>query len=245
MTNVAVIIPAAGSSTRFGGKESKIFQRVGNQPMFLRTLEAFTSRKDVVQTLLVIHPDDLTAVKERYGGNLAFMGVELVEGGATRSASVRNALANVNDTADLVAIHDAARPCIAQPWIDAVFSKAAQTGAAILAHHVVGTVKRVGEDGAIYDTLPRDAFADLWEAQTPQVFRRNLLEKAYASGSDATDDAALIEALGQKVHAVPGDPRNIKVTRPHDLHVARAIIDHLPKPKADTLLHPFREDIGL
>jgi 2-C-methyl-D-erythritol 4-phosphate cytidylyltransferase len=245
MTQTAVIVPAAGSSTRFGGEQSKIFQKIGTKPMFLRTLDAFAHRKDVVQTLLVISPDDAQTVRERFGGNLSFMGVEMVQGGASRSESVRNALARVSEQAELVAIHDAARPCIAQPWIDAVFKKAAETGAAILAHHVVGTVKRVHADSAIYDTLLREKFNDLWEAQTPQVFRRELLQRAYQTGSDATDDAALVEALGQTVHVVPGDPRNIKITRPHDLNVARAIIDHLPKARSDGLLHPFREDLSL
>jgi 2-C-methyl-D-erythritol 4-phosphate cytidylyltransferase len=245
MTKTAVIIPAAGSSTRFGADKSKIFQKLGRQPMFLKTLEAFTGRDDVIQTLLVVSSSDAPEIRERFGGNLSFMGVDLVEGGASRSESVRNALAAVKDEAELVAIHDAARPCIAQPWIDAVFAKAAECGAAILAHHVVGTVKRVNEQGEIHDTLPREQFADLWEAQTPQVFRRDVLVKAYQNNNDATDDAALVEAIGQTVHAVPGDPRNIKVTTPHDLNVARAIIDHLPRKKTSRFGHPFQDDLKL
>ncbi|MBS3820240.1 MAG: 2-C-methyl-D-erythritol 4-phosphate cytidylyltransferase [Planctomycetes bacterium] len=245
MAKAAAIIPAAGRGSRFGGPRNKIFETLGSQPMFLRTLEAFTSRDDVVQTLLAVSPDDAPTVKERYGGNLGFMGVTVVEGGASRSESIRNAMALVRDEVDLVAIHDAARPCIAQPWIDAVFAKAAETGAAILAQPVVGTVKRVDDSRAITATLPRDEFCDLWEAQTPQVFRRELIARACAHGGQATDDAALVEALGETVHAVPGDARNIKVTTRDDLDVARAIINHLPKGKENRLLHPFQDDLGL
>jgi len=239
MAKVSVIVPAAGAGKRFGGKENKIFTKIGPQPMFIRTLDAFTTRDDVCQTLLVCSAADMEVVKDRYGGHLGFMGVSLVEGGKTRSESVRNALDKVSDEADLVAVHDAARPCLSQLWIDAVFSEAGKTGAAILALPIHGTVKKVAESGAIDATLPRDT--TLWEAQTPQVFSTAVLRKAYESGSDATDDAALVEASGHPVHVVLGDARNIKVTTPADLAFAAAVIRTLPKPKEKRSLHPFQE----
>jgi len=240
MAKVSVIVPAAGAGTRFGGKRNKIFERIGGgQPVFIRTLEAFTARDDVCQTQLVVSEADVDEMRERFGGNLGFLGVKIVVGGATRTESVRNALANLADEAELVCVHDAVRPCIAQPWIDDVFAAAEKTGAAILAYPVHGTLKRVGEDGAIAETVDR---AGLWEAQTPQVFRRELLVEAYAAAGDsATDDAALVEALGRPVTVVEGDPRNVKITTPADLAFAAAVIKTLPKPKQEGYRHPFAE----
>lgn len=264
MAKVAVIIPAAGAGRRFGAKGNKIFERLRGQPIFIRTLEAFTCRSDVCQVQLVVSSDDMAEMKSRYGGNLGFMGVSLVEGGATRSDSVRNALAKVDASADLVAVHDAVRPCVAQPWLDAVFAAAERDGAAILAVPVHGTIKKArGESDerpedaktfagfedvlakrqprlryVVTETLPRQ---ELWEAQTPQVFRRELLEKAYATGDDATDDSHLVEKLGHPVTIVVGDVRNVKITTPADLHAAAAFIETLPKPKPKAPSGPFDE----
>jgi len=241
MPKVSVIVVGAGAGRRFGGTESKIFQRIGGAPVFLRALEPFASRQDVCQILLVISAADIERVKERFGANLGFMGVVLVEGGATRTASVRNALAHVIPQADLVAVHDAVRPCLAQEWIDAVFAQADKTGAALLAYPVHGTLKTATPEGLVERTLPR---ATVWEAQTPQVFRKDLLLRAYAGNTEATDDAALVEAVGHPVSIVIGDPRNIKITTPRDLAVAAAVIGTLPKPKPSRLTHPFDEAQG-
>jgi 2-C-methyl-D-erythritol 4-phosphate cytidylyltransferase len=238
MAKVSVIVPAAGAGRRFGGKRNKIFERIKDQPVFIRTLEAFATRGDVVQVQLVVSADDMEELRSRFGGALGFMGVKVVAGGATRSQSVRNALATVTAEADLVAVHDAVRPCVSQLWIDAVVAEAQKTGAAILAYPVHGTLKRVSAGGIVDATLPRE---ELWEAQTPQVFRRDLLAAAYASGKDATDDAHLVEQLGHGVSVVRGDPRNIKITTPADLAFAAAVIDTLPKPKPKRDSNPFNE----
>ena len=236
---VSVIVPAAGSGKRFGGRSNKIFQRIGGeQPIFIRTLEAFANRKDVCQVQLVVSQADLEEMKTRFGSNLGFMGVKLLAGGASRTDSVRNALANVEEQAELICVHDAVRPCIAQPWIDDVFAEAGKTGAAILAYPIHGTLKKVSAAGVIDETISR---SELWEAQTPQVFRKDVLLKAYASGAQATDDAALVEASGHPVHVVLGDPRNVKITTPGDLAFAAAVIKTLPKPKLDDYVHPFEE----
>jgi len=244
MAKVSVIVPGAGAGRRYGGKRRKILERLGGggQPVFIRTLEAFVNREDVCQVQLVIAPDDLEEVRSRYGGNLGFMSVRIVPGGPTRSQSVRNALASVRDDAELICVHDAVRPCVAQPWIDAVFAEAEKTGAAILAVPIHGTLKRTTDRRVIDGTLPRQAGQELWEAQTPQVFRRDILLAAYAAGSEATDDAALVEAAGHAVHVVPGDVRNVKITTPADLAFAAAVLPTLPKPKQRQPLHPFAED---
>ena len=239
MAKVAVIVPGAGASERFGGSSNKILQRLaGSQPVVLRTVEAFTSREDVCQVQLVVSEADRELVRQKYGSNLGFLGAKLVTGGATRTDSVRNALATVADEAELICIHDAARPCIAQPWIDRVFAEAAKSGAAILAIRLHGTLKRVTAAGVIDETLSRSG---LWEAQTPQVFRTDVLLAAYEGARPATDDAALVEATGHAVTVVAGDPRNIKITTPADLAFASAVLRTLPKPKEKRRIHPFEE----
>jgi 2-C-methyl-D-erythritol 4-phosphate cytidylyltransferase len=237
MAKVSVIVPAAGAGKRFGAGQNKIFQRIKGQPLFLRTLEAFTSRDDVCQVQLVVSEQDMPELKERFGGNLGFMGVSLVQGGEQRTHSVRNAQANVKAESDLICVHDAVRPCVAQLWIDALFKEAAKTGAAILAYPIHGTLKKVSAAGVIDQTLPR---TELWEAQTPQVFRKDVFEKAYAAAAQATDDAALVEAIGHPVSVVMGDPRNVKITTRGDLALAEAVIDSLPKPKPK-VTGPFDE----
>ncbi|MCK5113474.1 MAG: 2-C-methyl-D-erythritol 4-phosphate cytidylyltransferase [Phycisphaerae bacterium] len=241
MAKVAVIVPAAGSGQRFGAGRNKIFENVGGAAMFLKTLEAFTNRSDVCQTLLVVSSDDKDEVVERFGGHLGFLGVSIVNGGATRTQSVRNALERVCDEAELVCVHDAARPCVAQVWIDAVFDAAAKTGAALLALPIHGTIKRATDDSTVSETLQRDEYGNLWEAQTPQVFARDILVAAYAANTDATDDAALVENTGKPVTLVPGDARNIKITTTRDLAFANAVIKTLPKPTQLGQLHPFAD----
>ena len=240
MAKVSVIVPAAGSGQRFGGQANKIFQRIKDKPIFIRTLEVFTNRDDVIQTQLVVSAADMDEMKERFGGHLGFMGVSLTAGGDTRAQSVRNALAKVTDEADLVAVHDAVRPCVSALWVDAVFTEAACTSAAILAYPIHGTLKKVSDQMVIDKTVDRE---DLWQAQTPQVFKRELLLQAYASEvGGVTDDAQLVESLGHPVSAVMGDPRNIKITTPDDLALAEAVIDSLPKAKDKRPYHPFAED---
>jgi 2-C-methyl-D-erythritol 4-phosphate cytidylyltransferase len=225
MAKISVIVPGAGTGKRFGGAGSKILQPLGGRPIVLRTLEVFAGRPDVCQIVLVVAPDDLATIQARLGRQLAAMGVTVVAGGATRSASVRNGLARLDGQAEFVCVHDAVRPCVSPLWVDAVFAQAQRSGAAILALPLHGTLKRVSPAGAV-ETLAR---AEVWEAQTPQVFRRDLLLAAYAGGTDATDDAHLVEATGQAVALVPGDVRNIKITTAADLAVAEAVIDTLPR----------------
>jgi 2-C-methyl-D-erythritol 4-phosphate cytidylyltransferase len=242
MSKVSVIVVAAGGSTRFGDKESKVFAKLDNQPLFLRALQLFVNREDVCQTILAVAPADMEQMKSKFGANIGFMGVRLVEGGAERHESVANALAVVSDQAELIAIHDAARVCVAADWIDRVFDAAGKTGAAIPVVPVTATLKRLGKDGVVTETVPR---AGLYMAQTPQVFRKELILKAYArlkeegldmlGGGVPTDDAQLAAAAGVTVSTVEGDPRNIKITTKADIPLAGAVLKVLPqKPVART-----------
>jgi 2-C-methyl-D-erythritol 4-phosphate cytidylyltransferase len=236
---VSVIIPAAGASKRFGGKNKKIFEQIAGRPVFLRSVELFVNRDDVAEVLLVVAEEDLETMRRRYEANLGFMGVKLARGGSERTDSVRSALARVSPEAEFVCVHDAVRPCVSPLWIDEVFAAAERTGAAILAYPVHGTLKKVGPDKRIRQTVDRQG---LWEAQTPQVFRKEVLMRAYEKAtSSATDDAALVEALGQPVAAVRGDPRNVKITTRGDLALAAAVVNSLPQPKPKARAGPFDE----
>jgi 2-C-methyl-D-erythritol 4-phosphate cytidylyltransferase len=244
MAKFAVIMPAAGKSSRFGDKEKKPYANLDGRAVWLRSAELFVARNDVVQTLLVIAPDDQELFERRYRANIVFMNVKVVLGGAERFDSVANAIAQVAPEADFVAVHDAVRPCLANEQIDQVFGAAAQHGAAILAHQINDTIKRThGQARKIEATLPRD---HLWLAQTPQVFRRDWLVAAYANRAKVaqpiTDDAQLVEALGHPIQIVSAPATNIKITTKADLFLAEAILKSRPDPKPNRAFHPFAEE---
>ena len=237
----AVILPAAGKSSRFRDQNyKKPFIPLENRPVWLHAAEKFTNRNDVQQTFLVISPEDREQLQDKLGANAAMLGIEIVDGGKERTDSIANALARVRPDIDFIAIHDAARPCIAAEWIDAVFAAAVKTGAAILAAPVNGTLKRVANQ-TVTETVSREG---LWEAQTPQVFARQLLVDAYAKRGTApvTDDAQLVERLGHKVTVVPCSAMNVKITTREDLRIAAAMLKALPKPKILGAAHPFGDD---
>jgi len=238
----AVILPAAGKSSRFKDKHyKKPFALLGGRPVWLHSAERFLNRDDVVQTILVIAAADREYFDFKFSSNVAILGITVVVGGAERSDSVEKALARVKPEADFICVHDAARPCLANEWVDKIFGAAEKTGAAIFAIPVAGTVKRVGPDKTIRETVSRQ---DLWEAQTPQVFRRELLLDAYArrEGFQATDDAQFVERLGQPVTIVPGSPINLKIATKEDLRLAEQALKALPKPKLKGPAHPFQDD---
>ncbi len=241
MAKFAVIIPAAGDSQRFGGSEKKPFVRLDGRPVFLHTVERFINRDDICQTILVVGRSDMDEVKTKYGPNLAFMGVTVAEGGRRRCDSVASAIQRLSDDAEFVAVHDAARPCVTDAMIDAVFAEATKSGAAILASPVTATLKRVAASGTVDATVPRDG---LFEAQTPQVFRRDIIVAAYealpADGDDVTDDAELVQRCGVAVSVVESDLTNLKITRKADVALAGAIMKARPA-KAVSKLGAFEE----
>jgi len=229
MAKVAVIIPAAGKAERFGGDENKTFAKLDGRPLFIRAIEHFVNRDDTCQIILAVSPEDSEAMKSKYAANLAFMGVKLVEGGEKRSDTVRKALEVVADEAELIAIHDAARPCVTSEMIDAVFAEAGKSGAAILACPLSGTIKRVGASLTVDETTSREG---LFEAQTPQVFRRDILTDAYsklAADAEVTDDAQVVEQAGHPVTVVKSDASNLKITAKADMALANAILKSRPR----------------
>jgi 2-C-methyl-D-erythritol 4-phosphate cytidylyltransferase len=243
MAKFAVILPAAGQSSRFRDKEKKPFALLDGRAVWLRCAELFVTRADVCQCLIVVAPADQEKFRSRFGANMAFMDISIVDGGAERFESVANALAKLKPEAEFVAIHDAVRPCLTEALIDSVFGKAEQTGAALLAVPVADTLKEVDAQHHVKATVSRQG---LWLAQTPQVFRRDLLLAAYAQrgklGKQITDDAQLVEAAGHPVTVVEGAATNIKITAKSDLILAEAVLKSLPKPKPSGPIHPFAEE---
>jgi 2-C-methyl-D-erythritol 4-phosphate cytidylyltransferase len=242
MAKFAVILPAAGRSSRFKDKHyKKPFVPLANRAVWIYSADRFINRNDVIQVILVIAAEDREDFNFKFASNVAILGIDVVHGGAERSDSVEKALAKVKPSADLVCIHDAARPCLCDEWVDTIFAAGERTGAAIYAVPVSNTLKRAGSDKRILETVPREG---LWEAQTPQVFRRELLLEAYArrGGFQATDDAQLVERLGHAVTIVPGSPINMKIATKEDLRLAQHALKALPKPKLSGPSHPFADD---
>lgn len=238
MNTFAVLIMAAGASRRFADPFSKKpFVLLDHRPVWMHSAERFANRPDVKQVIIVLAPEDRGFFLQKYGTNVAFLELDVVEGGAQRYDSVHNGLKKVRKDVEFVAVHDAARPCLSPIWIDQVFSAAVRSGAAILAAPITGTIQRAyknspdGDFLQIGETVPRD---DLWEAQTPQVFRRELLENAYQERGDfpATDDAQLVRRIGHPVQIVPCERMNLKITTKSDLKLAERILPILPKPSA-------------
>jgi 2-C-methyl-D-erythritol 4-phosphate cytidylyltransferase len=243
MPKFAVILPAAGQSARFHDKEKKPYINLDGRAVWLRSAEMFVARNDVSQTLIVISPQDQELFERRYRPNIAFMNIQVVQGGAERFESVANALAKLNADIEFVAIHDAVRPCVTTEQLDAVFATAAQNGAAMLAMPVTETVKQVDNQRKIQATVSREG---LWLAQTPQIFRKDWLLDAYAKRAQLkgpiTDDAQLVEALGHPVFVVASTASNLKITTKPDLYLAEAILKCRPDRKPKRAAHPFAEE---
>jgi 2-C-methyl-D-erythritol 4-phosphate cytidylyltransferase len=205
---VWAIVVAGGAGRRFG--QLKQFAMLADRPVAQWSVAA--CRPCAAGVVLVVPPGS-----EEQGN---FGADDLVVGGATRSESVRCGLAAVPEAADVIIVHDAARPLAAPALFTAVAAAAADTGAAICALPVSDTIKRV-DDGLVAETLDRNA---LVAVQTPQAFEAGLLRRAHASGAEATDDAALVELLGAPVRVVPGDAGNFKITTPADLRAAEQLL---------------------
>jgi len=208
---VAVIIAAGGSGKRMG--RPKQFLPLAGKAVVEWTIEVFRKIKTVEQIVLAVPEDDLERAKN--------LGVTVVAGGEERGDSVKNGLKAISPDCDLVIIHDGARPLITPDIIEKAISEAKEYGAAIVGVPAKDTIKRVGDDLVIKDTVDRQA---LWQAQTPQIFKYEIITRAYAKKRSATDDAKLVEDLGIKVKMVMGSYENIKITTPEDLIVAEAIL---------------------
>ncbi|HHS50523.1 MAG TPA: 2-C-methyl-D-erythritol 4-phosphate cytidylyltransferase [candidate division Zixibacteria bacterium] len=211
-----VIIVAGGAGARFGGELPKAFTSLAGEPLVAHCARIFAALD--VNRIVVAVPHGWEAEARKILSQ--YSNVIIVEGGETRKESVRRAFAELSEEIELVAVHDAARPLLRAEDAGRAFSVAVEFGASALAVPVADTLKLV-DGGFIERTIPRDG---LWAVQTPQVFRRELLSRALELDIDATDDCALVEALGEKVRIVEGRRDNIKITFPEDLALAEAIL---------------------
>jgi 2-C-methyl-D-erythritol 4-phosphate cytidylyltransferase / 2-C-methyl-D-erythritol 2,4-cyclodiphosphate synthase len=234
---VTAILAAGGRGQRFGGTRPKQLLTIGGRTVLERSVAAFAAHP-AIDELIVALPADLAADPPSYLRNRAAdRPLRIVAGGARRQDSVANAFRVISDRADVIVIHDAARPFVSGDLISRTIAAAVESGAAVAAVGARDTVKRTAlrqearpddrpaEAGHyVRETLPRDT---IYLAQTPQAFRRAVLAEALAAGiragADATDEAVLAERAGHPVRIVEGDASNIKITMPDDLRIAEAI----------------------
>jgi 2-C-methyl-D-erythritol 4-phosphate cytidylyltransferase len=218
VSGVVVIVPAAGSGSRFGGPIPKQFQTLAGKPLIQHVIERFLLDEAVMRVVVPVSEVLLGSVKNSER-------VTFVAGGETRQQSVIRGLAEAED-AELIAVHDAARPLFSSELFHRVMAAAREYGAALPVVPVADTVHEMSDDAMVVRTLDRSM---LGAAQTPQCFQaqilRDVLQRAESEGVDGTDEAGLATRFGYHVKAVPGDPRNLKITVPEDLAVAESYLE--------------------
>ena len=222
--STAVVIPAAGSGTRMGLSTPKQFALLADIPILLRTVCAFTEHPDITQIILVVpaaYQDKTHSVLHDF--QLDDSRISIIQGGRRRQDSVLAGLQQVKPEVEVVLVHDAARPFVSRQIIDRCIQEAWQHGAAIAAIPVKDTLKRQNTAQQVEATIDRNL---LWQAQTPQAARRNLLEEAFTSNLDAdvTDESMLLERAGIPIQLVEGSEENFKITRPEDLVLAEKLL---------------------
>jgi 2-C-methyl-D-erythritol 4-phosphate cytidylyltransferase len=221
--NCAALLVAAGSGERLGAGRPKAFVALAGRPLAAWSLDAIAAA-GVPRAVVAVPPGHGAAAEEALASDAFPLGLAFVDGGATRSESVRNALAAAGDV-DAVVVHDAARPLAEPELFTRALAALADADAAIAAARVTDTVKEAGPDGLVVRTHDRSR---LWAIQTPQAFRADVLRRALDVPADvlaqATDDAWLVERAGGSVRVVESRPANFKVTTPHDLAVAESLL---------------------
>lgn len=225
---LSAIIAAGGTGERMGAGGSKQLMSLAGRPVLSRTINIFQGLDSVIEIVVVIDPDAMGRCRSEVVDAGGFDKVSsIVAGGGTRSQSVRNALERVDSSSDTVLVHDGARPLFPRELLESglVPLESGTADGVVFGVPVTDTIKEAGPGGLVSRTPDR---RNLWAAQTPQIFRRRVLEQAYASLQDdaavATDDASLVERVGGRVKMVPGSRENIKLTTPLDLTLAEAII---------------------
>ena len=232
MTRITAILPAAGMGTRMGGETPKQFLELDGAPILLHTLRRLASCEIITEIIVATRVEELQRIEERCRQEKLRQPVRVVKGGASRQESVTAALELIGDDVELVAVHDAVRPFVTCEQVARVIEEARKRGAAILGIPAMDTVKEVKRSSLPQDvalitgTIPRERVV---LAQTPQVFRTKLLKEAFAKaaadGVNASDEAGLVERLGYDVYVVHGTERNIKITKPSDMELARFYLD--------------------
>lgn len=223
---VAAIIAAAGIGKRMGGVVPKQYLELAGKPVICHTLDCFREARTIDTVIIVVEPGRENSFRndilKEYGYPPSW---KVVAGGKARQESVSNGMQHVSLDCDVVIIHDGVRPFVTVAQIKEAVSIAAREGACILAVPLKETVKRVGMDDTICETVDREY---LWGAQTPQCFRRDIFSDALAQAIRerfvGTDEASLVERVGGRIAILLGDARNIKITTPEDLIIAEAML---------------------
>lgn len=218
---VVAVVTAAGKGTRMGADRNKLLLEVLGRPIIAWTLGVFESCPLVDEVLVVANEQDIFSYRDIIKAEQFSKVTTIVCGGETRAESVYRGICAAED-ADIVMIHDGARPLVTPEILAKTLDAAIETGAAIAAVRAVDTIKRV-ENGVIIETPDRDT---VWQAQTPQVFRRDLIMEAMQNCGEAiTDDASAVEQMGKSVRVVDAGYENIKITTPLDLILAEAVLE--------------------
>ena len=222
--NTSVVIVCAGNSTRMGGV-NKILLPLGERLVIGVTMQAFQMCESISEIVIVAREDDIPAIQAEAKAAGITKLTACTTGGATRQESVINGVRKISPDAELVAVHDGARPLVKTEHIEGAIKDASVFGGATLGVPVKDTIKTV-EDGLITDTPPRKS---LYITQTPQIFKRSLyfegIDFALEHGLDFTDDCQLVEAIGGKVCMTVGDYTNIKITTPEDIRIAEVLLE--------------------
>ncbi len=232
MSRITAILPAAGLGTRMGVETPKQFLELGGEPLVIFTLRRLTACAAITDFILATRADELSFLEDRVSKARIGRPARVVHGGETRQRSVANALAQVAPETEIVMVHDAVRPFVTVEQLDRLIAEARERGAVILGIPAIDTVKevkreRLPEDVArITGTIPRERIV---LAQTPQAFRYEILREAFAraeaDGVTASDEASLVERMGKDVYVVLGSERNLKITRPSDMDLARFYLE--------------------
>jgi 2-C-methyl-D-erythritol 4-phosphate cytidylyltransferase len=224
---VNAVIVAAGEGRRMANASPKVFLPLQGKPLIIHTLRRFAAARNVEKVILVIAEAEMARCEAAIAADevLTKCHYVLQAGGPRRQDSVRQGLSRLDEDCRVVVIHDGARPLVRPDLIDQCIEVAWKEGAVVVGLPARDTLKIISEEGRVGQTLPRER---CWLIQTPQAFRVELIRAAYEAAArenaDATDDAALVERLGERVAILEGDPRNIKVTVPEDLWIAETFI---------------------
>lgn len=226
MTDLSVIIPAAGSGSRLGTETPKPFLQIGGMTILERTIRCFDRPDRVSSIIIPVSADWLDFTRNLVKSINVSPSIQVVQGGAERMYSINNALTFVSEKTTYVAVHDAVRPFVSPNLFDSLVEAVQTYNAVIPGISVTDTIKVKDEGGFIASTPNRDS---LVAVQTPQIFRRELLVEAYknalSNGYLGTDDASLVELLGHKIRLIAGDINNFKITWPDDIQKAEKIIN--------------------
>ncbi len=232
MGRIAAIIPAAGLGTRMGADTPKQFLELDGMPLIIFTLKRLAACPAITDFFVATRAEDVVSLQDKVARAGLGRPARVVHGGDTRQQSVANALAQVDPSTEIVLVHDAVRPFVTREQIERVIAEARTRGAAILGIPAIDTVKEVkraslpADVALISATIPRERIV---LAQTPQVFSYTLLRDAFRKAQEddvsASDEAAVVERFGHEVFVVVGSERNLKITRPSDMDLARFYLE--------------------